>query len=105
MTLVVVVDDERTRPDAVVCLRSSEDALVWLETHDSCDELWLDHDLGGEDTTRAVVLWLLERAFHGDPFPVEQVVVHSVNPVGAEWIASSLERLYPVRRGRLEITI
>ena len=50
----------------------------------------LDHDLGGDDTTRPVVLWCCER----DEWPVE-VVVHSANPVGREWIEGMIKRYKP----------
>lgn len=102
--MIVVVDDQRTLRDADVHLRTSEQALEWLALCDrAVDELWLDHDLGGEDTVRPVVLWLLERAFLGDKLRIGTVFVQSMNPVGAEWIEGSLSRLYPVRRAALTI--
>lgn len=47
----------------------------------------LDHDLGGEDTSRPIVLWMCEYEF----WP-EKVVVHSANPVGVEWLEGMIER-------------
>lgn len=89
------VDDIRTPPD---------DSWVWFEN--SCDaigmlkvvRLWrydielmsLDHDLGGDDTSRAIVLWMCENDF----WP-EEVIVHSANPVGVEWLEGMIERYKP----------
>lgn len=50
----------------------------------------LDHDLGGDDTTRPVVLWMCENDF----WPVE-VRVHSANPPGVFWLESMIERYHP----------
>ena len=50
----------------------------------------LDHDLGGEDTPRPVVIWFCE----ADYWPTE-VVVHSANPVGIEWLEGMIERYKP----------
>lgn len=50
----------------------------------------LDHDLGGDDTSRAIVLWCCEN----DWWPVE-VRVHSANYVGVEWLEGMIERYHP----------
>ena len=50
----------------------------------------LDHDLGGDDTTRPIVLWCCENDF----WPVE-VTVHSANPVGVEWLEGMIKRYKP----------
>ena len=47
----------------------------------------LDHDLGDDDTTRPIVLWMCENEF----WPAE-VLVHSQNPVGVEWLEGMIER-------------
>jgi len=47
----------------------------------------LDHDLGGDDTTRPIILWMRENEF----WPTT-VVVHSQNPVGREWLEGMIER-------------
>lgn len=89
------VDDVRLPPD---------DDWVWCQTSEqaiSVLDLWrqlgrgavfpdvvsLDHDLGGDDTTRPVVLWMCEN----DYWPVK-TVVHSSNPVGREWLEGMIER-------------
>lgn len=103
-TLLVVIDDLRTHPDAQVHLRTSAEAIAWLSASDvEIDELWLDHDLGGDDTIRPVVHFLAERAFTGSPLPIKRIVVHTANPAGAAWITSDnvLNAHYQVVRGSL----
>jgi hypothetical protein len=48
---------------------------------DSFYEISFDHDLGGDDTTRPVMLWIIESNF----WP-EVVAVHSANRVGKDWL-------------------
>jgi hypothetical protein len=84
--LTVLVDDVRgfrdKRPALVA--RSSQEALHLLdELRDKrIADLWLDHDLAGEDTLRPVVELLVRLANEGTPQNVGQVHVHSSN-VGA----------------------
>lgn len=86
------VDDMRPRPawDWVQAYSSSE-AIVLLDNHRRSgfpvEILSLDHDLGGDDTSRRVVLWMIENDF----WPVE-VRIHSANPVGVEWLEGMIER-------------
>jgi hypothetical protein len=63
------------------------------------DELWLDHDLGGDDSIMPVVTLLEEAGFQGVPFQIGTVYVHSANPIGAETVVRSLSHWnYHVRR-------
>ncbi len=95
MRRILFVDDLRDFPlpdlNADI-VRSSEAALEQLKSGKAYDEIWLDHDLGGDDTSMPIVYWLAERAFNGNPYPVEKVVVHTANPVGRKNIVSSLTR-------------
>ena len=89
------VDDIRTPPsDEWVWLLTSESAVDWLVTikglGNSIDTMSLDHDLGGDDTTRPIILWMCENDF----WPVE-VRVHSANYVGVEWLEAMIERYHP----------
>ena len=86
------VDDIRPRPDwDWVQAYSSSEAILLLENHrDSglpVEIMSLDHDLGGDDTSRRIVLWMCENEF----WPLE-VRVHSANPVGVEWLTGMIER-------------
>jgi hypothetical protein len=99
---IVLVDDLRSFVDgrAAQVLRTSVDAGAFLERHRDAhlDELWLDHDLGGDDTIWPVVEVLERTAFEGRPLDVGVVYVHSANPSGARRIAQVLRRWeYPVR--------
>ncbi|MFC5666522.1 cyclic-phosphate processing receiver domain-containing protein [Kitasatospora misakiensis] len=99
--VVLGIDDLRPLPRATRIARTSCDGVQLLEEHrDSfIDELWLDHDLGGEDTIMPVVALLEEAAFAGRPFRIGTVFVHSANPVGAQAVVRSLTRWsYRVRR-------
>jgi hypothetical protein len=98
------VDDIRTPPDETwYWIKTSKKAMMFLEflaSKNACSEICrkeafvelmsLDHDLGGDDTTRPIVLWMIENDF----WPVE-VRVHSANPPGAYWLESMIERYHP----------
>lgn len=100
--LVVLVDDLRSFADGTpaVVARTSAEAVHLLDHQlalTTIDELWLDHDLGGEDSIWPVIERLEERAFTGRRLEVGRVYVHSGNPVGAQRMVVALRRLgYPV---------
>ncbi|WP_344439782.1 cyclic-phosphate processing receiver domain-containing protein [Kitasatospora nipponensis] len=99
--VVLGIDDLRPLPRATRIARTSREGIQLLEEHrDSfIDELWLDHDLGGDDTIMPVVTLMEEAAFNGRPFQIGAVFVHSANPIGAETIVRSLTRWsYRVQR-------
>jgi hypothetical protein len=92
------VDDIRTPPrdwitDFAWC-KTSWTAIILLESYRQegvrPEFMSLDHDLGGDDTSRAIVLWMCENEF----WP-KKVVVHSANPVGVEWLEGMIERYKP----------
>lgn len=75
------VDDERPAPDGWAWAKASDEAISLLGGVELVEAISLDHDLGGEDTTRPVVLWL---AAHGG-WPA-RVYVYTANPVGRQWL-------------------
>lgn len=86
------VDDVRTPPDDTWSPRyTSAGTIGWLKICKrmgwTIDVMSLDHDLGDDDTTRPIVLWMCENDF----WPRE-VRVHSANPVGVEWLTGMIER-------------
>lgn len=89
------VDDERPRPD-LDWLRylNSKTTIFCLDLFQKAgavvDTISLDHDLGGDDTTRPVVLWMCENNF----WPLT-VRVHTANPVGREWLEGMVNRYGP----------
>jgi hypothetical protein len=74
--------------------RTSHDGILLLQEHRhrTIDELWLDHDLGGHDSIMPVATLLEEAAFHGPPFRIGMIFVHSANPSGAETVVRVLKR-------------
>lgn len=89
------VDDIRTPPDdGWLWAKSSFFAIAFVIAAKSkgttIELVSLDHDLGGDDTTRPIVLWFCEHDF----WPVK-TVVHSANPVGVEWLEGMIERYGP----------
>lgn len=82
------VDDVRMPPDGTwMHVETSEEALIALQRW-SIAEMSLDHDLGGEDTSRRVVTWLC----YNPEFWPPVVHVHSANPVGVAWLRGMIER-------------
>lgn len=101
MTKLLVIDDLRSfrdeyHRDEVVYARTSKEGLTRLNSFDQLDELWLDHDLGmvdGEvDSIMPVIDHLSFLAMNETPFQVDQIFVHTSNPVGAEQMMRSLNR-------------
>ncbi|MEU4714358.1 cyclic-phosphate processing receiver domain-containing protein [Micromonospora purpureochromogenes] len=99
---IVLVDDLRSFVDGRTAqvARTSAAGIEGLERHrgQRLDELWLDHDLGGDDTIWPVVEVLERAAFEGRPFDIGVVYVHSANPAGAARLMQALRRWdYEVR--------
>ncbi|MBG0564724.1 cyclic-phosphate processing receiver domain-containing protein [Actinoplanes aureus] len=93
---VLLVDDLRSFVDGrdAEVARTSAAGVRLLEHYRdrSLDELWLDHDLGEEDTIWPVVEVLERAAFAGRPFDVGLINIHSANPAGAARMARALRR-------------
>ncbi|SDT57439.1 cyclic-phosphate processing receiver domain-containing protein [Actinoplanes derwentensis] len=90
----VLIDDLRSFLDGRTAevARTSAAGIVLLTGHRDrrIEELWLDHDLGGEDTIWPVVEVLERAAFAGHPYDIGVVNVHSANPVGAAKMVQAL---------------
>ncbi|AEV85520.1 hypothetical protein ACWT_4498 [Actinoplanes sp. SE50] len=100
--MIVLIDDLRSFVDgrAAEVARSSAAGVALLDRlrEHRLDELWLDHDLGGEDTIWPVVAVLERAAFEERPFDVGLILIHSANPSGAAKMGQALRRWgYPVR--------
>lgn len=84
------VDDERPAPSPEWDVaRTSTEALDMLGAG-RYTLVSLDHDLGGDDTTRRIVLHWCETG----EWP-QHVRVHSANPVGVEWLTGMIDRYKP----------
>jgi hypothetical protein len=101
--LTVLVDDVRDFKDQRPALvaRSSPEALRLLDELEGerIDDLWLDHDLTGDDTIAPVVDLLVYRARKGSPVNVGQIHIHTAN-IGAGLKMDAVLRAagYPVVR-------
>ncbi len=99
----VLIDDVRSFRDGRECLvaRTSADGVRLLERlrEERIDELWLDHDLVGEDTIWPVVHLLDDAALGGRTFDIGMVLVHAARTRPAHEMVISLRRAgYPVVR-------
>lgn len=84
------VDDIREPPTGWAWAKTSSQALTMIEEYGPYDTISFDHDLGGDDTTRPIVLWMSEH----DRWPF-RVRVHTANPVGREWLTGMIGRYGP----------
>ncbi|MEU4681140.1 cyclic-phosphate processing receiver domain-containing protein [Micromonospora sp. NPDC023737] len=93
---IILVDDVRSFADGrkAQVARTSSAGVEALESSrgQRLDELWLDHDLGGDDTIWPVVEVLERAAFEEQPFDIGVVFVHSANPAGAARVMQALRR-------------
>jgi hypothetical protein len=93
-TRAVLVDDLRSFVDgrSAEVARTSAAGVALLDRYRDrrLDELWLDHDLGGDDTIWPVVEVLERAAYEDRRFDIGVIYVHSANPAGATKIAQVL---------------
>lgn len=103
---ILLIDDLRSfrsRSADVLIARTSAEGLEALriarEHRHQWAQIWLDYDLGGDDTTEPVLRWLTTQLDMACPPPTQIVVVHTTNPVGGASIQRALARApYPVVR-------
>lgn len=86
------IDDLRIAPPGWVWAKTSEQAITILDAFaldgtEPLDVVSFDHDLGDDDTTRPVVMWMIENDVRSETY-----FVHSANPVGREWLEGMIER-------------
>lgn len=109
--MIVLIDDERSFKkefvkENTIVLRSSKEALKWLEglkSEDVIDQLWFDHDLGltpngVKDSTIPVLGKLEELCFFGKAPAIKEVIVHTSNNVGGNTIENSMKRYFKTIR-------
>jgi hypothetical protein len=91
---VVLIDDLRSFVDGrkAQVARTSAAGIELLDRYRDLrlDQLWLDHDLGQDDTIWPVVEMLERAAFEDRPFDISVIIVHSANPAGAAKIVQVL---------------
>lgn len=91
------VDDLRPAPEGWVWAKDPAEAISALATGE-VEEMSLDHDLGGDLTSRPIVLWMCEMdvKYPGQQHWPAVVRVHSMNNVGREWLEGMIARYKPV---------
>lgn len=121
---IVVIDDERTFHDlpnpeifvyedkdiALNMMRQQESVYLKTEAEachflwkflfgaDTIDELWLDHDLGHGGTVWPIVLGLAALVSYGVVIPINNIFVHTANPVRGKEMVEMLEWDFSVHR-------
>ena len=114
MTRILFLDDNKERHDAFkkhlndrafkeglqfrpVYVYTAKDAILALQ-YKRFDEIWLDHDLGGEifvtrteETGYEVALFIEKMYFDNGREPMQStVIIHSFNPAGARRMMQAL---------------
>lgn len=101
MTRTLFIDDLRTPVldlGELTIARTSAQAIIALSENEY-DYVFFDHDLGGDDTIRPVILWLEEQAHTRARVPIAQCYIHTSNPVGGKWVQDGLRGIgYHVAR-------
>ena len=89
------LDDIREPPGQEwTWVKTVEEAKEILRSQE-VSEASLDHDLGEDEPEgRKLVLWMAEN----DVWPSEELVIHSGNVVGVEYMTGVVERYGPYRR-------
>ena len=101
MKRVLVIDDKRSmkflneEADSgkidLTYARTSDQGLSEIKKHHHYDEVWFDHDLGGEDTIRPVITLLEEMHNKGLEPTITTCYVHTDNPAGGDWSVAGLK--------------
>lgn len=91
----LLIDDLRVfrdqfTPEDLDVARTSSEAIKLLDIN-QYDNIFWDHDLGGDDTSMTVASWLLQKGVSGDRYAVETCYIHTANPVGAINLKNTLE--------------
>lgn len=85
------IDDVRNPPPGDwVVVRSSNEAITYIQLNGMPAFISFDHDLGGSDTTMVFLRDLVDMVWNGEDNP-PAYEVHSANPVGAKNIVSFME--------------
>lgn len=70
-------------------VRSSDEALLYIQNNGMPAFISFDHDLGGDDTTMVFLRKLVDSDYGNDFPPAYEV--HSANPVGKKNIISFMD--------------
>lgn len=96
MSYRLFLDDERDPHVTVdVVCRSTEQAKKVVTDNGMPEFLYLDHDLGGDDTVMVFLKWLANEYWDGTS-RIPEYAVHSSNPAGRANIISFMETWWKV---------
>ena len=91
MSNILIIDDERTflinGGEYGIHVRTVKEAREWLRAF-AWDEVWFDHDMGGNSTTQ-VLANEMEREPH--KYDIGAIYIHSMNPNGARRLYWTLQ--------------
>ncbi|RMG21239.1 MAG: hypothetical protein D6732_27515 [Methanobacteriota archaeon] len=102
------LDDSRTLDGFDVCLRSTHEAISFVEKNGCPSFISFDFDLGGNDRAIDFVKWLVEKDIDsaGTIIPKNfSFDVHSANPVGSAELMAYLNGYLTFRQQMLDIDI
>lgn len=87
------LDDIRSIPIGYEGVRGYHECINFLEKNKgNITALSLDHDLGELRTGYDVCKWLVENEYYDG---IEQIIIHSANPVGVKNMLQLLDRYMP----------
>jgi hypothetical protein len=105
---IVLIDDLRSFKNPVMAhvLRTEKDGFEWLESlssEDTVGELWLDHDLGEDESGNvtsimSIVNKLEERAYFETAPQIDMIYIHTSNSVGGRSMEAALQRFFRTRK-------
>lgn len=89
------IDDLRLPPEGWVWVKTSDAAIEVLAEFkhlgSEYEVISFDHDLGGDDTSRRIMMWMIEN----ESFPTDEVFVHTANSVGRQYLVGTAQRYFP----------
>lgn len=84
------VNGTRPAPPHWTWARTAQEAVAALQAND-VEEMSLDHDVAGDATARAVILWLTENPGQWPP----EILLHGSEPKRAGWLLDAIARHRP----------
>lgn len=85
------LDDIRNSPDDTwVIVRSSREAIDYIQQNGLPDFISFDHDLGGDDTAMVFLYYLVNNICNSSDDP-PKYKIHSANPIGSKNIEAFME--------------
>ena len=99
------LDDLRNPPPIKewLILRSSAEAIEYVQDHGMPEYCSFDHDLGGDDTTMVFLKWLVDFDMDNDGKIIPENFtydVHSANPVGVKNISGLLQNYLDFKKNQ-----